>query len=736
MQRCRQKRRRSPLRDHARYPPPQIPGDSGSCTLKFSSNYDWTATVARGSEWLSLDSEQGEASYEARLTLRYKRNTTGSPRTASVTLSNGYSRTDIELSQTPYTWLESDVPSLQFDSRGASDKPSFVIAAIRSRWTAGVVTEQASWLAVSPASGEAGERIEFTVTADPNPDGTPREATVRITAENASCDVTVFQSGSDVTIDRPQLDFKAGGGTEEFTLTAHTPCIVRYDRVPWLNVTGIEDGTTLPASSERVVSVAAQANFLAPREAAITIVPQQGDPVQVVIRQSNEPFVEGRRDFPCIWEFADAQAEGHKATFLDKNYLKTSNGSAATLSFVRLDANERTQPHGRTIGSTGHPLVYTGLRDDYWLFTIPVSELPARSAVDVTFLFASVPAAGRYHSLEYFDGGEWKSAYETRTVPEAPTYTYTHMTPGTTSSSRKVSATIVFEQPFHNENMHIRLRQSADIDASGKTINPKIKSNYGFYDATDIGAYIRLLDGPVPERSEKILFVGNSYTFYNLAPCIFKEIAWSEGHHARVEMALHSAYTMAKHMALPASMAVVELGGYDYAVLQDQSLQLAIYGTDKDKDILSKMRKMIETVKRDSPSVTPLIEMTWGRRDGYDHPDYNYDFMKTYEAMQQKIIQSGIEEAKAAEAWCSPVGVAWQQVRTERPDIELYASDGSHPSYAGSYLAACVLYLTVYGEPFGDAPADCLLDAPTAAYLRSVAQSTVIGNDDRYNIHR
>lgn len=543
-------------------------------------------------------------------------------------------------------------------------------------------------------------------------------------------------SGSDLFIDRSLIEFKANGGTQEFTIEASSPCTIQYDPVPWLTFSGAESGATLPASSKTTVTLTAETNFLAPRETVITVTPQQGDPAEITVRQSNEFFMEGNRDFPCIWEFGDTQAEGHKATFINENYLKTSNGSAATLSFVRLDENNRINPYGRTIGTTGHPLIYTGLHGDYWLFTIPVTDLPARSAIDVICLFASVAAAGRYHSLEYFDEGVWKSAYETLPVPEAPTYTYTHMTPGTTSSSRKITATIVFNQAFHNENVYIRLRQSSNINASGSTVNPMTKANNGIYDASDIGAYIRLLDGPVPTESEKILFVGNSYTFYNLLPGIFKEIAWSEGHHARIEMATNSAYTMAQHMKLAASMAVVDLGGYDYAILQDQSLQLAIYGTDKDTGILQDMQKMIEAVKKNSPTVTPVIEMTWGRRDGYNSADYDYDFMKTYTAMQEKIIQSGIEEAKAADAWSAPVGVAWQRVRSERPDIELYISDGSHPSYAGSYLAACVLYQTVYGEPFSDNAANCLLDAPTAAYLRNVAQDVVIGNEGIYNIGR
>jgi hypothetical protein len=42
-------------------------------------------------------------------------------------------------------------------------------------------------------------------------------------------------------------------------------------------------------------------------------------------------------------------------------------------------------------------------------------------------------------------------------------------------------------------------------------------------------------------------------------------------------------------------------------------------------------------------------------------------------------------------------GIAWAQVR-ERPELELYYTDGSHPSPAGSYLAACTLYATIFHQ--------------------------------------
>jgi hypothetical protein len=48
------------------------------------------------------------------------------------------------------------------------------------------------------------------------------------------------------------------------------------------------------------------------------------------------------------------------------------------------------------------------------------------------------------------------------------------------------------------------------------------------------------------------------------------------------------------------------------------------------------------------------------------------------------------------EAEVSPVGALWHYLRDHHPEIELYASDGSHPSLAGSYAAACSFYSVLF----------------------------------------
>ena len=120
--------------------------------------------------------------------------------------------------------------------------------------------------------------------------------------------------------------------------------------------------------------------------------------------------------------------------------------------------------------------------------------------------------------------------------------------------------------------------------------------------------------------------------------------------------------------------------------------------------------------------------MTWGRRNGYIEGKFYYDFLTTYAAMQERIRVNTLAEAEAVGAGCIPVGVAWSRVRAERPDIELYVRDGSHPSYAGSYLAAAVICAALTGESFGATSSDGLLDSDTAAYLRRIAAETVPGD--------
>ena len=73
-----------------------------------------------------------------------------------------------------------------------------------------------------------------------------------------------------------------------------------------------------------------------------------------------------------------------------------------------------------------------------------------------------------------------------------------------------------------------------------------------------------------------------------------------------------------------------------------------------------------------------------------------------------------------------PVGVAWEQVLAAPDAPVLHDKDGSHPTPAGSYLAACVFLAALFDEsPAGadGAPAD--LSAAHTKLLQRTARAAV-----------
>jgi hypothetical protein len=59
------------------------------------------------------------------------------------------------------------------------------------------------------------------------------------------------------------------------------------------------------------------------------------------------------------------------------------------------------------------------------------------------------------------------------------------------------------------------------------------------------------------------------------------------------------------------------------------------------------------------------------------------------------------------------------------PEVELYDRDGSHPTAAGSFLAACALALTLFADRRAQisAPPVPKVDGHTAAMLLDAARS-------------
>lgn len=97
-----------------------------------------------------------------------------------------------------------------------------------------------------------------------------------------------------------------------------------------------------------------------------------------------------------------------------------------------------------------------------------------------------------------------------------------------------------------------------------------------------------------------------------------------------------------------------------------------------------------------------------------------------YRLSEQMMLSVGNEVG----ALIIPVAAAYQEAYRQRPGIQLQMGyDGSHPTLAGQYLAAAVVYGSLYGKSAAGNPYDYFgaLDKDTKEFVQKVADETVRG---------
>ena len=172
---------------------------------------------------------------------------------------------------------------------------------------------------------------------------------------------------------------------------------------------------------------------------------------------------------------------------------------------------------------------------------------------------------------------------------------------------------------------------------------------------------------------------------------------------------------------------------WDFVVLQEQSSTPAKQTEVVIAESYPAAKSLDSLIHIGSPEAKTIFYMTWGHKYGTTHKIDNYPIAYTYEGMQERIKTSYLEMTYRNNARCAPVGMAWQQVRKERADYQLYTSDCSHPSTLGSYLAANVIYTTIFGSPY-QTDYTAGLDAEKAEYIQQTAQKCVLENKAILNI--
>ena len=223
-----------------------------------------------------------------------------------------------------------------------------------------------------------------------------------------------------------------------------------------------------------------------------------------------------------------------------------------------------------------------------------------------------------------------------------------------------------------------------------------------------------------PENQLAILFIGNSYTFYNDLPRIFSQLMASGGYQVDVGQATQGGWSLSNHRNSSATTKVITNGEWDFVVLQEQSVV-----NNPELGMFPSVESLNELIRENDAET--ILFMTWGRKDGLPKSGY-----PNFASMQDQVTHNYLKIGTQLGLTVAPVGVAWVKAINLNPDLALWDLDGSHPSRSGTYLAACVFYTIFSGKSPDGLEYIANLPPETASLLQSIAAQTVIDDPNQW----
>ena len=236
------------------------------------------------------------------------------------------------------------------------------------------------------------------------------------------------------------------------------------------------------------------------------------------------------------------------------------------------------------------------------------------------------------------------------------------------------------------------------------------------------------------QNTKNVLFLGNSYTAANSLGTILESLALSANDTLTYFANTPGGYTLQGHSTNPTSQAQIQQGNWDYVVLQEQS-QIPSWPIAQ---VVSTMfpyaDSLCNQIRQANPCTKPLFFMTWGRKNGDSYNCPNWPPVCTYEGMDSLLSLRYRMAADSNDAYVSPVGAVWHYIRDNHNKINLYSSDGSHPSLAGSYAAACTFYAIIFEKDPTLITHNYGLDATKALQIRQAAKIIAFDSLAKWNV--
>jgi hypothetical protein len=188
-----------------------------------------------------------------------------------------------------------------------------------------------------------------------------------------------------------------------------------------------------------------------------------------------------------------------------------------------------------------------------------------------------------------------------------------------------------------------------------------------------------------------VLFIGNSYTYVNDLPGMLARIASTAGAGPTIltDEVVQGGATLHSHWDAGLAQARIDERTWTHVVLQGQSQEA---GSDDFNQFANQLGDLIL-----GANARPTLFVTWARAAG--DPDYSSVWYDPEVAQDLITVAYANVARQVPGSILSCVGEAFRASLRHNPEIVLHESDHSHPTVAGTYLAASTFYVALTGNP-------------------------------------
>jgi len=225
---------------------------------------------------------------------------------------------------------------------------------------------------------------------------------------------------------------------------------------------------------------------------------------------------------------------------------------------------------------------------------------------------------------------------------------------------------------------------------------------------------------PVVPGTRRVLFVGNSLTYFNELPAMVQSLARSAGDTAlRTASIAEPDFALEDHYQVGTVQKTLERSDWEFVVLQQGTSALPTSQAN-----LRAWTVQFAPLVR-AAGAEPVLYQVWPTTS------------RRFDA--DAAVTSYFNAAVAVQGIFAPAGDAFTDALTLDPAIGVYASDGLHPSPRGTYVAALVILsriIAVHPESLPPTIPGSSIDTTTVRRLQRAAATALARHPARPTAER